>query len=58
MQAKGHLASACKHQQKSPHQSLASSLRAEKTFEVSKNDCVVDSSSTDYKQLDQTWFEY
>ena len=63
--AKGHLASACKHQQKSPHskhqqkspQGLASSLSAESSFEVSKTDLVVDSGSTDHMMIDKTWFK-
>ena len=45
--AKGHLPSACKHQQESPYKGLASSLSAKSSFEVSKIDLVVDSGSTD-----------
>ena len=55
--AKGHLASACKHQQKSPHKCLASSLSADSSFEVSKTDLVVDSGSTDHMMIDKTWFK-
>ena len=55
--AKGHLASACKHQKKSPHKSLASNLSAESSFEVSKTDLAVDSGSTDHMMIDKTWFK-
>ena len=55
--AKGHLASACKHQQKSPQNGLASSLSANSSFEVSKTDIVVDSGSTDHMMIDKTWFK-
>ena len=55
--AKGHLASAYKHQQKSPHKGLASSLSADSSFEVSKTDLVVDSGSTDHMMIDKTWFK-
>ena len=55
--AKGHLASACKHQQKSPHKNLASSLSADSSFEVSKTDLVVDSGRTDHMMTDKTWFK-
>ena len=51
------LASACKHQQKSPHKGLASSLSAESSFEVSKTVLVVDSGSTNYMMIDKTWFK-
>ena len=52
--AKGHLASASKHQQKNPHKGLASSSSTESSFEVSKTDLVVDSGSTDHLMIDKT----
>ena len=55
--AKSHLASACKHHQKSPHKGLAFSLSEESSFEDSKTDLVVDSGSTDHMMIDKTWFK-
>ena len=55
--AKGHLASASKHQPKTLHKGLASSLNADSSIEVSKTDLVVDSGSTDHMMIDKTWFK-
>ena len=55
---KGHLAVACKHQQKSPHEGLASRLSSESSFEVSAViDLAVNSGSTDHMMIDKIWFE-
>ena len=53
--AKFHLASACKHQQKSPHKGLASSLSNDSLASSLSN--VVDSGSTDHMMIDKTWFK-
>ena len=55
--SKGHLESACKHHQKIPHKGLASNSSADSSFEVSKTDLVIDSSSTALMMIDKTWFK-
>ena len=42
---------------KSAHKSLASSLSADSSFEVSITDLIVDSGSTDHMMIDKTWFK-
>ena len=56
--AEGHIAIACKQQQKSPREGLPSRLSAESSFEVSAIiDLAVDSGNSDHMMIDKTWFK-